>query len=126
MLLLTTFIACKNEEKKEMNSNAEQSKTEETRLQLIKDMYNFCDVPFNDFAKKAAEEWKPANKTFRLIKETCKKDPEPRWENFKEEYLNRNIEHTKKFMDIEIEALNKEEDLKRLMKKVGYKNVLWW
>lgn len=106
--------------------DAFHTETEETRVQLIKDMYDYCDLPFNKSAQTAAEEWKPTNTTYNLIKKEILKTPSPKWENFKVKYLERNIEHTKAIMDIEFEQLHKEHELIDLMKKIGYKDVLWW
>ena len=106
--------------------DAEQSKSEGTRIQLIKDMYRYCDVEFNNTAFKEAQAWSPTNTTDILIRKEHEKIPSPRWENFKERYLAGDIAHTKAIMGMEFEELNKEEKLKELMKKAGYKNVLWW
>jgi hypothetical protein len=105
--------------------DAEQSKTEETRVQLIKEMYEYCNVPFNDHGLAAAKAWKQANSTYKLVK-NFDKTPKPRWEAFKKRYLAGDLEHTKKIMGLEFEVLNKEEELKRLMEKAGYRNLLWW
>lgn len=106
--------------------DAEQSKTEEGRLQLVEEMFKYCDVPFNDSAQDAAKTWIPDNKTAELIKRTKGIIPKPKWENFKERYNNGDRQHTRKFMAFEFDRLNKEEELKELMKQAGYKNVLWW
>jgi len=106
--------------------DGEQSKTEEGRIQLIQDMYEYCDVPFNEKAKKAALEWKPENRTFDLINKIKNNSAKPKWENFKKRYDEGDIDHTRAFMSLEFDRLNKEEELKELMKRAGYKNVLWW
>ena len=106
--------------------DAEQSKTEDDRLTLIEDMYSYCNVPFNERAKQVALAWQPDNKTADLIRRVKKADPKPKWENFKTKYEERNIAHTKMFMSLEFNRLNQEDELKELMKKAGYKDVLWW
>jgi hypothetical protein len=105
--------------------DAEHSKTQAGRIKLIEDMYGYCNLPFNESAALAAKNWKPANSTHRLI-ENSDKTPKPRWEAFKARYYNGDVEHTKKIMGLEFERLNQEDDLKKLMEKAGYRNVLWW
>jgi len=106
--------------------DAQQSKTESGRLQLIQDMYSYCKVPFNEKAEIAALAWAPANKTFNLITRLQEKVPKPQWEHFKKQYLERDIQHTKAFMSLEFDELRKQDRLKRLMEKAGYQDVLWW
>lgn len=106
--------------------DAEQSKEESSRVKIIKELYSHCGVPFNDLALEAILKWAPENRTHELITKTQDEAPSPRWERFKERYLAGDIEHTKKLMRFEFEELHKRDDLKRLMEKIGYKDVLWW
>jgi hypothetical protein len=106
--------------------DAQQSETSEGRIQLIQDMFEFCEVPFNDSALKTTNKWAPQNRTHNLISRRNEKGPKPRWEKFKEQYLAKNIPHTKKFMQLEFDLLHKEKRLKELMQKVGYRDLLWW
>jgi hypothetical protein len=106
--------------------DAEQSKTEEDRVELIKQAYKHCNVPFNDLAQETVREWGAHNKTFDLIKRTQDAPPEPRWENFKRRYLAGDIQHTKKLMGLEFEMLYKVDKLKELMHNIGYRDLLWW
>ena len=106
--------------------DASHTQTEETQIQLIKDMYEYCDLPFNDSALQAAKDWNPTNRTDKLITDEKGKIPAPRWENFKERYSERDLDHTRAIMGLEFNRLHKEKKLIELMKKIGYKNVLWW
>lgn len=106
--------------------DATQSQTEQGRLGLIKDLFQFCNVPFNERAIDNAKSWAPQNRTFKLISRRKGPEPKPRWEKFKERYAARDKAHTRKFMGLEFDLLQKEERLKELMKKAGYNDVLWW
>ena len=106
--------------------DAEQSKTEESRIKIIREMHEYCNINFNDRALEVAKQWGPENRTFNLIKKSNPNGPAPRWEDFKQKYLERDVDHTKAIMGLEFEALRKEDELKRLMEKAGYKDVLWW
>ena len=106
--------------------DAEQSKSEEERLLLIEEMYDYCDVNFNERAKAAALKWSPENRTRTLIQNLQESGPKPKWENFKKKYLEGDIDHTREFMSLEFDQLKQEQELKDLMKKAGYKDVLWW
>lgn len=106
--------------------DATQSKTEESRIQLIKDMYEYCELPFGENALQAAKEWNPTNRTHKLITNEKGKTPAPRWENFKEKYIKGDINHTRAIMGLEFDILNQEKELIELMKQVGYKDVIWW
>jgi len=106
--------------------DAVQSQSEDTRIKLIQDMYKYCDIPFNSSAVRAAKEWNPTNRTYKLISNEKQKTPAPRWENFKEKYLQGDLAHTKAIMDLEFNALHEDKQLIDLMKKIGYQNVLWW
>lgn len=106
--------------------DTEQSKTEQGRIKLIKRMHDFCDLNFNEKAKKKALEWKPQNRTYNLIEKIGDSPPKPQWENFKERYLDGDIKHTRSFMSLEFDVLAEQEKLKKLMKQAGYKNLPWW
>ena len=106
--------------------DAFSSQSEETRIQQVKDLYEYCGLTFNENALQAAQEWIPANKTYRLIEVEKKKKPSNRWENFKQKYAQRDVKHARDIMGLEFEALHKEKHLIELMKRVGYKDVLWW
>jgi hypothetical protein len=106
--------------------DAEQSKTEESRIKLIKDLCAYCNVPFNESCLEKTLKWKPENRTYKVIEKEKKKTPHQKWENFKERYNKGDLNYVKKVMDIEFQALNRDNKLKDLMKEVGYKDVLWW
>jgi hypothetical protein len=106
--------------------DAEQSKSGDSRIELIQQAYEHCKVPFNDLAREAVKNWPTHNRTFDLIKKTQKNPPRPQWENFKKQYLAGDVEHTKAFMELEFEMLHKEDKLKKLMENVGYRDLLWW
>jgi len=106
--------------------DAAQSQSKDTRIKLIKDMYKYCNIPFGERALGAAENWNPTNMTYKLITNEKKKTPAPRWENFKERYLQGDIKHTRAIMNLEFDTLHKDKQLIELMKKVGYQNVIWW
>ena len=106
--------------------DAKQSTAEESRIILIEDMYNYCNIDFNEKAMQAALDWKPANRTFNLIKNKKEEGPQPKWEDFKSKYLKGDINHTRSFMSLEFDRLRQEDKLKKLMEKIGYENVLWW
>jgi hypothetical protein len=106
--------------------DAEQSRTAAGRIELISKMFKHCGVPFNDSAQAAVKAWAPQNRTFKLITRKEGDDPKPRWEKFKEQYLARNVNHTKKFMGLEFDLLHKEAQLKDLLFKIGYRDLLWW
>jgi len=106
--------------------DAEQSKTKNGRIKLIKHLYDFCGLNFNEKAKKKTLEWEPQNRTYQLIEKKRNSSPKPQWENFKRKYLAGDIEHTRSFMSLEFDELCRQDKLKKLMKQVGYKNLLWW
>ena len=106
--------------------DAEQSKDSDSRIKLVKQMFEFCDVPFNGPAQDNAKSWEPENRTHSLIARTQKSAPSPKWEVFKERYLTGDVNHTKRLMGLEFNLLRKQDKLKRLMENVGYKDVLWW
>ena len=106
--------------------DAYHSKTEETRIELIKNMYEYCNLPFSDYVLEEAKKWNPANRTYNLVKSEKNITPSNKWENFKEKYEKRDLDYVKSVMGIEFDKLNKEHKLIELMKKVGYENVLWW
>lgn len=106
--------------------DAEQSKTEESRLKIIKELHDYCNINFNQKAQEAAKQWLPDNRTFNLVSRTQKVIPDPKWEQFKVRYAERDIKHTRAVMGLEFERLHRDEELKRLMENIGYKDVLWW
>lgn len=106
--------------------DAVQSQTEESRIKIIKDMYEYCGLPFGYAALEQAKGWKPTNRTYNVIKKDKNKTPAACWEDFKEKYLKGDINHTKAIMGLEFEGLREDKELIELMKKVGYEDVLWW
>jgi hypothetical protein len=103
----------------------EQSKTINGRVKVIKKLHNFIGIPFNDRVKQFAEGWGIANSTQQLVKRKKKHDSN-KWVNFKRQYIDGNINVIVNEMELEFDYLNKDEELKQLMKQFGYKELPWF
>jgi hypothetical protein len=99
--------------------------TEEGRIQLAKEAHQFAGIEFTDRAREFACRWKAKNTTQKLVKGKDK-EPHPRWEGLKKRYLAGDIEFVKKEMEIEFDYLRKQDKLKKLLQKIGYKELPWW
>lgn len=104
----------------------EDSKDETKRIQVVKNLCKHCDIEFTEQMKSNAQEWGKVNTTNKLIKKSKKKDPAPRWKDFKSKYEEGNIKHTKAIMGIEFEMLRKDKKLRKMLCDIGYKDLLWW
>lgn len=91
--------------------DAEQSKTEEGRIQLAKKAHKFAGIDFTERAQKFACRWKAKNKTSKLVRGRGK-EPDPAWEELKRLYLAGNVSPIIEKMNIEFEYLHKQEQLK--------------
>lgn len=100
--------------------------TKEEKIDTIKRMANHIGIEFTEEMEEAAIRWGIVNDTEKLIRNTREREPAPKWENFKERYKERDIEHTKHFMDIEFDILRNDKELQRMLYNIGYRDLLWW
>lgn len=100
--------------------------TKEEKIRRVKDMTEYIGISFSEEMSRAAADWNKVNDTENVIINVKEKTPAPRWENFKEKYKQRDIEHSKYFMGIEFNMLNKDIELQEMLYNIGYRDLLWW
>ena len=93
------------------------------RMTQCEEVFKWCDLVFNSRTKTFINEWNAANVTrntriFSSIKE-------------KHTFIKRSIiagdtSVVEKHLDVEFEYLKRQKELKKLLYKLGYRDLLWW
>lgn len=99
---------------------------------LVSRLFKLLNIPFTDAAKNIAYYWKPVGLTTKDIQAFNQGT-----KHFKGEYtdtprlikdaiLNKDKKTVLKYYDLEMEYLQTQNKLKKLMYNIGYRDLIWW
>lgn len=93
------------------------------KLRLTGEMMDFCELPFLNEGKAFIKKWEKLGDT--------SKSHHIRQGLLDENFINsknnlNNLDYLTKNFDIEFQLLNKDEELKDLLRKIGYTDLVWY
>ena len=89
-------------------------------------MFQYCGLSITQDVYKAIESWEAINLTQKIKLSKTEKENKLRHRRLKGAIQIKNIKTIRKIAAIEFNYLRKQDDLKRSLEKLGYKNLVWF
>jgi hypothetical protein len=93
---------------------------------LAGEIFDWCGIKKTTQSIRFIREWKSANTTQKVISDKFKKQEKESHQLIKEAVVKKDIDFVRNNLSIEFDYLNKQDDLKKKLQKIGYENLIWF
>lgn len=87
---------------------------------------NHCNLPLTKKAMSYIEKWAPQNKSENAPRVTNKEHNNSGFHKIKELYKNKDKNGLRDMLSVEMDIIERDDNLKLLLEEVGYTNLPWW
>lgn len=94
------------------------------QMERTQKLFEYCGLDFSDTARQYVEKWEPYNTTVKIMSFSSQSEYE--FQTLKGFIVNRDLSKVNDILDVELEVLHNQPELKEYMQQLGYADLLWY